>query len=312
MQSQLPSAQTRARQMRGLKQSRARFLSTRPIARAPIFVLLLSLPVSPVAAQRSLPPGIVSDSTAAADRGLISGSTLLKFGVAATGILAVVQFDEQVAQWARGASVQGNRSLLGASRGFRAAGDPGALILTAGLYGLGRLSGHPSVTDAGLHATEAVVISGATSGLIKLLAGRGRPNLLRDGYPVEFPEGTDEFRPLRGVGAYTSFPSGHTTVAFAAAASLTSELDRMNPSAARRLGPLLYGSAAAVGLSRIRDNQHWGSDVVAGAVIGTVVGRYIVGSQHRRSRQGPARWLVPQSVAPGTRGITLRWSSWFH
>lgn len=298
--------------MRTHKHSRPRCFCRRPPVAAPILVLLLSLPVSPLTAQDSLLTGVVADSAATEGKRLVSRTSLLRFGAAATGILAVVQFDERVAQWARGPSVQGNKPLADVSRGFRAAGDPGALILTAGLYGVGRLSGHPSVADVGLHATEAVVFSGAASGVIKFLVGRGRPNLLPDGYPVEFTEGTDEFRPLRGVGAYTSFPSGHTTVAFAAAASLTSELDRMNPSAARRLGPLLYGSAAAVGLSRIRDNQHWASDVVAGAVIGTAVGRYIVGSRHRLSRQGPARWLVPRSVAPETRGVTVRWSSWVH
>lgn len=284
--------------------------SNRSLSALSICALLLLMPLSLAAAQSPALIPAIPDSAEASGPRVSARGGLLAFGALALGTIAVSQIDEPVARWARSPSVHDNRSLRGASRGFRAIGDPGALMLTAGLYGIGRLSGKPSLADAGLHATEAVIVSGAASGLIKLVAGRARPNLLADGAPVELPEGTDEFRPFRGMGQYTSFPSGHTTVAFAAASSLASELHRANPSAARVLGPLLYGGAAAVGFSRIRDNQHWASDVVAGAVIGTVVGRSMVAYGHRRSRPWMARWLLPASITPTGRELTLRWSPW--
>lgn len=297
--------------MPGQKRPMVKFSGRRSLSLAPICAALLAMPLSPMAAQDPIPSRVTSDSGSAVEGRWLARGSLVTFGAVAVGALALAQLDESVAGWARSPSVHGSRPLRDASRGFRMLGDPGAVIFTAGLYGVGRLSGTPSLADAGLHATEAVIVSGAASGLIKLVAGRARPNLLPDGAPVEFPEGTDEFRPLRGIGGYTSFPSGHTTVAFAAASSLASELHRADPSAARVLGPLLYGAAAAVGLSRIRDNQHWASDVVAGAVLGTVVGRKMVAYRHRRPRRGLARWLIPAAIEPTGREISLRWSPWY-
>ena len=67
------------------------------------------------------------------------------------------------------------------------------------------------------------------------------------------------YRPFSG---NTSFPSGHTTVAFATAAALARE------SRARWVPWVAYPVAALVGWSRLRDNRHWASDVVAGAAVG--------------------------------------------
>ncbi|MFT3678071.1 MAG: phosphatase PAP2 family protein [Chitinophagaceae bacterium] len=64
--------------------------------------------------------------------------------------------------------------------------------------------------------------------------------------------------------SYTSFPSGHTAQAFAAATFLSEEYrDRFAwmPYAA-------YGTAATVGLLRMANNRHYISDVLLGAGIG--------------------------------------------
>ena len=63
--------------------------------------------------------------------------------------------------------------------------------------------------------------------------------------------------------AFASFPSGHTTSAFAAACAL----GYMRPEWRR---PLLAG-AVLIGLSRILVGAHFPSDVVAGAILGSVV-----------------------------------------
>jgi undecaprenyl-diphosphatase len=62
----------------------------------------------------------------------------------------------------------------------------------------------------------------------------------------------------------SSFPSGHATSAFCAA-GLLSEDDR--------LWPLYYGLAVVVASSRIHVRIHHASDVLAGAVIGALLGR---------------------------------------
>jgi hypothetical protein len=43
---------------------------------------------------------------------------------------------------------------------------------------------------------------------------------------------------------------------------------------------VFYGGATMVGLSRIYNNMHWASDVMAGAAIGTIVGLKVVKYTH--------------------------------
>jgi len=65
---------------------------------------------------------------------------------------------------------------------------------------------------------------------------------------------------------YVSFPSGHTATAFATATSLTYAYGW-------KAGLVAYPLAAFVGASRMADDMHWLSDVVAGAFVGIIVGR---------------------------------------
>lgn len=72
---------------------------------------------------------------------------------------------------------------------------------------------------------------------------------------------TDETRPN---GENHSFPSGHTSVAFAMAQFMHKEYG--DQSIWYSIGA--YGCATAVGVMRVAKNAHWISDVVAGAGIG--------------------------------------------
>ncbi len=78
--------------------------------------------------------------------------------------------------------------------------------------------------------------------------------------------------------------SGHATVAFAAA-SFSREIQASHFQAARVVTPLLFSAAALVGASRLYNNKHWASDVVAGAAIGTVVGMRVVRREDKRVRR---------------------------
>ena len=42
----------------------------------------------------------------------------------------------------------------------------------------------------------------------------------------------------------------------------------------------MYGGASLMGLSRIYNNQHWASDVMGGAAIGTLIGLKVVKYTH--------------------------------
>lgn len=232
---------------------------------------------------------------------------LAELFVLATALAA--PFDSRMAGEAQAINARSSAPVRRTADVVRVMGDPGALVLSAGTYAAGRLTHQPGLADAGLHATEAVIVSGAASAVIKVLAGRARPFAVSD-------RDADEFRVGRGWGANTAFPSGHTTVAFAAASAASTEIGRSafalrHPAAARVAGPLLYASAALVGASRVYHDKHWASDVVAGAAVGTLVGRALVRYQHAAPRGRLERWLLPSSVAPFGTGATLGWSASF-
>ena len=140
--------------------------------------------------------------------------------------------------------------------------------------------------------------------LLKGLAGRQRPFLdERD---------ADEFKFGRGFGdgSMASFPSGHATASFAAAAAITAEINHSSRRAALIAGPLLFGGATLVGLSRIYDDKHWASDVVMGAGIGTLSGLAVTRYAFVHPNGRLERWLgiaVPAVGAGASGGLTLTW-----
>ena len=85
------------------------------------------------------------------------------------------------------------------------------------------------------------------------------------------------FHPFSG--SDNSFPSGHATQAFAVASVISAHSDQVWVSVTA------YTIAGLVGFSRIYHNAHWTSDVTAGALIGTFVGRGVV-ALNKRLRAG--------------------------
>ncbi|GAC1685149.1 MAG: hypothetical protein NVS9B3_03420 [Gemmatimonadaceae bacterium] len=225
----------------------------------------------------------------------------------ATGVIAltgaVMPFDRQIAATMTGQSLQDNRTLSRAATILNDVGGAGPLAAGVGLFVVGRLGGWDRVAALGLHGTEAVVASGAVTGLLKGTFGRLRPFASPDHDPGRYAFG-------RGFtdGQHASLPSGHTTAAFAAAAAFTEEASAWWPDHAVLVGVLLYGGATGVGLARMYANQHWASDVVLGAGIGTMTGIKVV--RFARARPGGLLdWgLRSTTVIPTPRGAVLQWS----
>ncbi|SDD97953.1 phosphatase PAP2 family protein [Sporomusa acidovorans] len=70
---------------------------------------------------------------------------------------------------------------------------------------------------------------------------------------------------------HDSFPSTHTAVAFSLATVIANEYKDD-----KHAGSVAYGLATVTGLSRIYDNRHWSSDVVAGGLIGYYTAKTII------------------------------------
>ncbi len=69
-------------------------------------------------------------------------------------------------------------------------------------------------------------------------------------------------------GEYGTFPSGHTSSSFVVASVLHEAYGHV-------VGVPLYGLATLVGIERLDDREHYFSDVVMGAVLGTVIGHSV-------------------------------------
>ena len=213
--------------------------------------------------------------------------------IVALATLATMPFDVRLAEEMRDGPLQRNGSLRNAAKTFDAVGDPGALIASVAMYGAGWAGRSPRLQTIGLHAGEAVVIGGAATSILKVVAGRQRP-YVRAG-------DADDFTPFRVGGGHTAFPSGHTTVAFAFASAVTAELATQSSRAAWIAGPLLYGGASLVGLARMYDDKHWASDVVLGAGVGTLAGLETVAFSRAHAHNRVERLLGALTVSP-TRG----------
>jgi membrane-associated phospholipid phosphatase len=205
---------------------------------------------------------------------LLVGKDALLLGAFTLGAALVAPIDMQIAGRLQDSSTQANRFLGTAATGFRLLGDPGSFLTGTGLYLIGRADGNRRLQALGLHSVESILLADVLSGMIKFTAGRQRPLV-----DVKTPYNFQLWRGFQGYN-FQSFPSGHTTTAFAFASTLTRESQFWWPHATWAVGTVFYGGAALVGLSRIYNNQHWASDVMAGAAIGTLVGLKVVKYTH--------------------------------
>lgn len=134
-----------------------------------------------------------------------------------------------------------------------------SLPLLGIIYLTGRKNNHHR--NVALTGLKAFLLSGGAAVITKHLFHRHRP---ADNEP---PNAYLWEGPYPFTMDYTSFPSGHTTTAFAVASVLACGYrDKI------WVGITSYSIAALVGLSRLNDNEHWATDVLAGAALGAFIG----------------------------------------
>jgi membrane-associated phospholipid phosphatase len=217
--------------------------------------------------------------------------------------LLVVPFDGGVRSWIEDPARQQSSFLDHGVNAVMPFGSAVPLVAAAAVYGVGRIAGRSTLADVGLHTGEAMAGAAATTLFLKALVGRARP-YVEPHDPHAFGKG----RPLAFASRYESFPSGHATVAFALAGALTEETALHWPGRQRVVAPVLYAVATGVAFARVYRDRHWASDVVGGAVVGTLVSRRVVRALHTGGA-GPFSHidpiLLPRSGGDATVGLSV-------
>lgn len=205
-------------------------------------------------------------------------------GVVAAVDAAAFASDEEIARVA-----QRNRN-DGVADFFTPFGGRRALTLSAAVLLTGVVTHHPALRESGRDAVEASILaSGIVTPAIKRVVGRSRPVV---------GEGAYAFEPFSG---NQSYPSGHATNAFAVASVFAAH------SKGWVVPTIAYTLATGVAFARVNDNVHYTSDVIAGAAIGTAIGRSIV-ARHRRDAARDTTPRVSWMIVPMNRGVGIELS----
>ena len=162
------------------------------------------------------------------------------------------------------------------------------LPVLAGFYLYGEFADDYNAKTTALDGLSASIISSLLSSSIKGIVGRARPNT---------GLGPHHFNP--GGGDY-SFPSGHATGAFAFASVIAAHYDDV------WVDTTAYTIASLVGVARIHLDAHWTSDVIAGGLIGGLIGHHLV-EFNRRLREDNPSALMPTLGTDGNQ-VTFSWS----
>ncbi len=205
-------------------------------------------------------------------------------GVLGAGVLLYAN-DRQVLD-----IIQKNKSttLVNISRTAEKTGN-GAyeLAFLGGVAGAGYVFKDDKLKDTAFMGMESFLAANAIGTVMKYSLGRARP----------YHGNKHTFSPFNFSAAHASFPSGHTTSAFSIASVFAARYDSL------WVGGLAYGAASAVALQRLYSNNHWPSDVLMSAFLGTVTGRAVV-----RFAQGcpveKSSALVLPVLQPGYSGLT--------
>jgi hypothetical protein len=181
-------------------------------------------------------------------------------------------------------SAEGNRYLLpwqDYGNGLYAGCGAGAL------YCSGLALSNDWLAETGRSALTALALTGIATTVLKVAVGRARPYT---------NEGPHRFSFFQFADSLWSFPSGHAATAFTLSAVLAARIDN------GYVAIPLYGIAAMTAVARVYGNQHWTSDVVTGALIGTAIG-HCIGSRHPVTKRAWRRRVEVVPVSAGTQAV---------
>ena len=168
--------------------------------------------------------------------------------------------DQKIQDW-----VQENRSTASdrISKFAKPFGDGRYTLPGLGaLYLYGHFFEDEKAQRTALLSLKSFAVSGLFVQVMKFIGHRHRPS---SGDPYNMWDGPSFST------SNLSFPSGHSSSAFAIATIIASEYGDK-----AFVPPLAYGIATLTALSRVNDNAHWASDVFFGAIIGYFTAKAII------------------------------------
>jgi membrane-associated phospholipid phosphatase len=143
------------------------------------------------------------------------------------------------------------------------------------LYGVGAIVKNDKARYTALKGGEAYLLSFITGQILKQLTHRHRPYADNPSNPYLW---NGPFQPISN----SSFPSGHSMIAFAVATVVATSYHQTV------WGPLIcYSLAGLVAASRVYQNDHWFSDVFVGAALGFAIGKTIMNNHIKKLKVLP-------------------------
>lgn len=186
-----------------------------------------------------------------------------------------------------------------------------ALALGAAVFSnVGREHAGRGIADDVTGIAEVWFFDKGASGLVKNIVGRQRPE-------IEFIDDQDELTTLEKEEEsskrtnHQSFYSGATSRQFSLMSYADALVAGRVTSRGARVASFLgfYGYAAYVGYSRLEADDHYFTDVVAGAAAGILIGRGFYNIHHRDEQTAWSRRRVRlTSVGPAHGGIAVTFS----
>lgn len=211
-----------------------------------------------------------------------NSSKWLYFGGAVAAIGVAHHYDSQV----RSHFTHNSASALSTSSSHTLQDAVPAAVLFVGTWGYANL-----IDDSGgLRETrtmlEATVLSVGTTYILNYASGRKGPDQTADAN--------------RWWSGGSSFPSEHTTAAFAIGTVLAESGNDDYRWVRRVLG---YGAAGFTAYERLKHNAHWLSDTVAGGALGAASAQFAM----NRRRNGDRERVSDLELTPLYRGVMLRY-----
>jgi hypothetical protein len=188
------------------------------------------------------------------------GNDWLKLGLVGAGTFLVMQADQPI----RDALMKDQSYYKSFPVEFgKLWGETYSTAIVAGVFGLhGILADDKATKKIGFEIVQAALYSGGITSVLKFAFGRARPFMMK---------GSADYQPFTLLDdGFHSFPSGHSTLAFALSTILSRNVQ------SNTLKALAYLPAVLTAFSRVYQDYHWTSDCLFSAVIGYVVATWIV------------------------------------